>query len=113
MNRVDLVDEMAAQGGLTLKEANAALIAALTAIAAALAHGEEVTLHGFGCFRVRERQPRELVHPQTKERLLVTARRTVVFTPATALRRQLARDNSTISRPDSVDTTTLGAIIPY
>jgi DNA-binding protein HU-beta len=101
LNRVDLVDKIAAESGLTLKEANAALIAGLNAIAAALARGEEVTLHSFGAFRARDRQPRELLHPQTKERLVVNARRTVVFTPATALRRQLASDNSSSGRPDS------------
>ena len=98
MNRVDLVAEMAAESGLSLKEANAALIAALAAIAEALARGEHVTLHGFGSFHTRDRQPRALVHPQTKERLLVDARRTVVFTPATALRRQLASDSFSRNR---------------
>ncbi|MCL4466455.1 MAG: HU family DNA-binding protein [Chloroflexi bacterium] len=92
MNRVDLVGKIAASSGLTIKEANAALVAALDAVAAALAHGEEITLHGFGSFSVRQRQPRELVHPRTKERVRVAPAPTVHFSPATRLRRQLASD---------------------
>ncbi len=89
MNKVDLAAQMAEGAGLTLKEANAALVVALEAIAAALARGEEVNLHGFGVFRLRQRQRREVHHPLTRERLAVPAGRTVSFSPAAPLRRKL------------------------
>jgi len=89
MNRVDLVASISEGSGLTLKEANAALAAALEAIAAALCRGEEVHLHGFGAFATRQRQARTIVHPLTKERVAVSPRRTVFFTPAGPLRKRV------------------------
>ncbi len=89
MNRVDLTLQIAEGTGLTLKEAGAALTVALEAVAAALARGEEVSLHGFGTFRLRQRQPREVCHPLTGERLPVPGGRTVAFSPASALRRKV------------------------
>jgi nucleoid DNA-binding protein len=92
VNRVDLAGEIAEASGLSVREANAALIAALAAVAAALARGEEVSLHGFGSFQVRQRQERDLIHPRTKERVRVAPAPTVHFAPAAGLRRQLTGD---------------------
>ena len=89
MNRVDLGERVAEASGLTLKQANAAVSAALDAIASALAGGDEVTLYGFGSFRPKERSARTVVHPVTKERMLTSASRSVGFTPAANLRRRL------------------------
>ncbi|MHB1130761.1 MAG: HU family DNA-binding protein [Chloroflexota bacterium] len=94
MNRVDLVAAVAEASDLSLKEANVALVAALEAMTNCLTRGEEVNLHGFGVFRARERAPRSVIHPQTKERLAVAPPRTVLFTPSAALRKRLAGDSS-------------------
>ncbi|MDA8217523.1 MAG: HU family DNA-binding protein [Dehalococcoidales bacterium] len=90
MNKVDVVSAISAQSGLTLKEANLALNAALDAVSAALARGEDVSLHGFGTFRPRQRAARTVLHPQTKEPLAVAPTRTVTFAPAAGLRKQMA-----------------------
>lgn len=92
MNRVDLVARASAMSGATQREANTVILAAFTAIADALAKGEEVSVHGFGTFRPRERRPRTIRHPQTKEKIVVSPGRTVVFSPAAPLRRRLAGD---------------------
>ncbi|MHB9091090.1 MAG: HU family DNA-binding protein [Chloroflexota bacterium] len=89
MNRVELGAQVAEASGLTLKQANAAVGAAFEAVAAARAAGEEVTIHGFGSFRPKERSARTVVHPVTKERLLTHPSRSATFTPAANLRRKL------------------------
>lgn len=90
MNRVELATRVSERSGLTIRQSSAALSAALAAIGEALAAGETVTLHGFGSFRPRQRMPRNVYHPTTKEPLALPASIAVSFAPASALKRQLA-----------------------
>jgi nucleoid DNA-binding protein len=90
MNKEQLVERVAQQTGLSKKDANAALDAALDAIATALRRGEKVTLVGFGTFQVRERKAREGRNPQTGERIRIPARRVPAFTAGKELRTAVA-----------------------
>ncbi len=73
MTKVDLVDRVASQVGLTKADAGRALESMLDAIGAALAKGDKVTITGFGTFEVRSRQARMGRNPQTGEPIHIPA----------------------------------------
>ena len=55
-------------------------------ITSAAQRGEEVSLFGFGTFKVAERAARKGRNPQTGEPVKIAASKTVRFKPATALK---------------------------
>ena len=73
MNKTELISAMAERSGLSKKDTEKALTAALETIAAALAAGDRVQLVGFGTFELRERlpitQPPALLPDQTSDLL--------------------------------------------
>lgn len=64
MTKGDLINAVADQAGLTKKSAADALEAILETISGQLASGNQVTLTGFGTFKVSERAARTGVNPQ-------------------------------------------------
>lgn len=87
MNRNDLRDAVATGAGLSGTQADAALSATLESIATALAHGDKVTLAGFGTFETRERAARSGRNPQTGETIQIAASIAPAFKPAAALKK--------------------------
>ncbi|MEB3355545.1 MAG: HU family DNA-binding protein [Synechococcales bacterium] len=73
MNKGELVDKIAEKAGVTKKQADAILTAALDSIMEAVSDGEKVTLVGFGTFEPRDRQAREGRNPKTGEALTIPA----------------------------------------
>ena len=55
MNKTDLINVVAANAGVSKKDAEAVIKATLDAITTAMTNGESVQLLGFGAFEVRER----------------------------------------------------------
>ena len=66
MNKGDLVNEVA-KVVKTKKEAQAALDCVIASITKALKKGEDVTLTGFGTFKVVKRKARKGRNPRTGE----------------------------------------------
>ncbi len=64
MSKGDLVAAIAAGAGLTKKSAADSLEAFLEAVTGELAKGGNVTITGFGTFKVSERKARTGVNPQ-------------------------------------------------
>ena len=64
LSKGDLVGAIAAGAGLTKKAAGEALEAILAAITKELAKGGQVTITGFGTFKVSKRAARVGVNPQ-------------------------------------------------
>lgn len=64
-----------------------AVNAVFSAIASSLANGDEVTISGFGSFKVVERSARQGRNPQTGEPMTIGARKSPVFRPGTQLKR--------------------------
>ena len=58
MNKAELIAAVAEKAGLSKKDSEAAVTAALDVISAALAEGDEVRLVGFGTFEVKKRAAR-------------------------------------------------------
>ena len=86
MNKSELINAVAEKAALSKKDSEAAVAAALDAIAAALAEGDEVRLVGFGTFEVRERSARTGRNPQTKEVVEIPASKAPAFKPGKALK---------------------------
>ena len=79
MNKTELVDKIAAAAGLTKADSKKALDATLNAIKEALAANDKVALVGFGTFAVSERPVREGINPQSKEKIMIEAKKVVKF----------------------------------
>ncbi len=86
MTKAELVSAISQAAGITKKEADAALKAAVQAVSEALQRGERVAIPGFGIFSVKERAPRKGRNPRTGEVINIPARKVVVFRPAKDLR---------------------------
>lgn len=86
MNKTDLIAASAEQSGLSKKDTERVLNAAIDIIAASLAKGERVQLSGFGIFEAKEREARVGRNPRTKETIEIPATRTPVFKASKALK---------------------------
>lgn len=64
-----------------------AVNAVFSAIEDSLSNGDEVTISGFGSFKVVERSARQGRNPQTGEPMTIGARKSPVFRPGTQLKR--------------------------
>ena len=71
---------------ISQKDVKLVIDTALDVITTTLAHGEKVTLTGFGTFEVRERQEREGVNPQTREKITIPATKTPGFSASSTLK---------------------------
>ena len=86
MNKTQLIDVVAVKTGLKKKEADAAVNAAIEAIAEALKAGDKVQLIGFGTFEVKERAARDGRNPKTGETITIAASKHPAFTAGKALK---------------------------
>ena len=86
MNKTDLIVKIAADSGLSKKDSEKALEAAIKSITDALVTGEKVQIVGFGIFDVKERAPRIGRNPKTKEAINIPATKVPQFKPGKALR---------------------------
>ena len=86
MNKTELIAATAEKAGMTKKDAERAVSAALDAITATLAEGGRVQLSGFGIFEVKERAARTGRNPHTKETIEIPASRTPAFKASKALK---------------------------
>ena len=92
MNVTELADRIAeSQAGLTKTQAKSIVAAVFTGIADAAARGEEVSLPGFGKFKVQDKPERTARNPRTGEAIQLAATKKLVFQPAKAIRDSLAR----------------------
>ena len=85
MNKGDLVKEVA-KVVKTKKEAQAALDCMISSITKALKKGENVTLTGFGTFKVVKRKARKGRNPRTGEAIKIKASKAPKFVPGKTLK---------------------------
>lgn len=90
MNKGELVDAIADKTGVTKKQTDAVLTAALEAIIEAVANGDKVTLVGFGSFDGRDRAAREGRNPKTNEKMNIPATRVPGFSAGKQFREKVA-----------------------
>lgn len=86
MNKADIVARVA-KVVETKKEAAAAVDEVLNSIKAAMKKGEDVTLVGFGTFKVSKRKARKGRNPQTGKEIKIPAKKVPVFKAGTDLKK--------------------------
>ena len=86
MNKTELIAAAAEKAGVSKKDSEAVVTAALDAIAESLKDGEKVQIVGFGAFEVKERPARKARNPKTGEEIQIGARRSPMFKPGKALK---------------------------
>lgn len=86
MNKSELIAKIAEKSGLNQKDAGKALDGLTQAISDALANGENVTLVGFGTFKVTQRQAKTGRNPQTGETIQIPAKKAPIFKAGKALK---------------------------
>ena len=91
MNKTDLIAIASESTGMTKKDTERVLNAAIDAITASLVKGEKVQLSGFGTFETKEREARVGRNPHTKEPIEIPATRVPSFKASKALKDSIAR----------------------
>ena len=86
MNKTELIAITAENTGLTKKDTERVINAALDAITAAMVSDEKVQLSGFGTFDIKHREARTGRNLHTKESIEIPATKVPVFKPSKALR---------------------------
>ncbi len=86
MTKQDLIDAIAKKVGASKAQVGEFLNALLDEIKKSLAKGKEVTLTGFGTFRVVKRKARTGRNPQTGEEIKIPAQKVPRFKPGKALK---------------------------
>ncbi len=86
MNISDLAEKIAAEHKLTKSGAKSVVESVLTAITEAAASGEEVSLNGFGKFKVKDSPAREGRNPQSGEAMKIAASKKLTFAAAKAVK---------------------------
>lgn len=89
MNNSDLADKLAAAHGLTKADARTYVDAVFAVIADAAAAGDEISLNGFGKFKVKESPAREGRNPSTGETIQIAASKKLGFSAAKAVKDKL------------------------
>ncbi|MEZ9997270.1 HU family DNA-binding protein [Vibrio sp. 10N.261.46.A3] len=79
MNKKDLVNHIAEQVDINKEQATAALNAIVEGITTILADGDDVTLVGFGTFKITHRAAREGRNPKTGEAIQIAASKSPTF----------------------------------
>ena len=86
MNNSDLADTIATAHGLTKADARKLVDGVCSAIADAASKGEEVSLNGFGKFKVKATPAREGRNPATGATIAIAAAKKLTFAPAKAVK---------------------------
>lgn len=89
MNNGDLADRVANESGLSKADARKVVDGVFNAIADAAAKGEEVSLNGFGKFKVKDTPAREGRNPSTGATIQIAAAKKLTFSPAKAVKDKL------------------------
>lgn len=89
MNNNDLAEAIAEANGLTKATARKLVGDICEAIANAAAKGEEISLNGFGKFKVKASPAREGRNPSTGETIKIKASKKLTFAAAKAIKDKL------------------------
>ena len=91
MNKPELIAIAAEKSGISKKDAERVINAALETVTATLCSGNRVQLSGFGIFEVKNREARIGRNPKTKETIEIPATKQPVFKASKALKDIIAK----------------------
>ena len=89
MNNAQLAERVAEQGGLSKEAARKLVETVFAAITETAAAGDEVSINGFGKFKVKASAARDGRNPATGEPMTIKASKKLGFTPAKAVKDKL------------------------
>ena len=90
MKIADLIDHVATETGVEKSAAKKAVDAVFAGIVGAATKGEEITLPGFGKFKVKDSPARQGRNPATGATIEIAASRKLGFSPAKQVKDALA-----------------------
>ncbi len=86
MTKDELIEKVASGTGLSKADASRVINTTIGAITSALKKGQNVTLVGFGTFKVSKRKAREGRNPRTGETITIKAAKVPKFTAGKSLK---------------------------
>jgi len=86
MNNAELAETLVANHAMSKADARKAVDELMAAIVAAAAKGEEVSLTGFGKFKIKDSPAREGRNSATGDTIQIAASRKLTFVPAKAVK---------------------------
>jgi DNA-binding protein HU-beta len=86
MTNNDLADALATSHDLSRTDARKYVDGVFAAITAAAAKGEEIALHGFGKFKIKDNPAREGRNPATGDTIQIAASKKLTFAAAKAVK---------------------------
>ena len=86
MTKTEFVEKIAEESGISKKDADASVKAALKVLTDTMAAGDKITFPGFGTFEVRERSAREGKNPRTGEAVQIAACKVPAFKAGKSLK---------------------------
>ncbi len=89
MNKTDLIQEIADKTSGSKSDAQKFFDAFTDVVESELKKGNQVQITGFGKFYVQERDARQGINPQTKQRINIAASKVPKFTAGNALKDQI------------------------
>lgn len=89
MNTKELAKAVADQQGMSQADAQSMIATVLKGIVEAAVSGDEVSLPGFGKFKVKDVAAREGRNPSTGEAMTFAAQRKITFQPVKAVKDRL------------------------
>lgn len=89
MNNSDIAEKLAGDHDLSKAQARELVDGVFAAIADAAGNGEEISLSGFGKFKVKDQPAREGRNPSTGETIQIAASKKLTFTAAKAMKDKL------------------------
>ncbi|BAI99036.1 integration host factor [Sphingobium sp. TA15] len=89
MNNSDLAEAVAGAHGLSKADAKKVVDTVFSTIGEAAAKGDEISLNGFGKFKVKASSERQGRNPATGETITIKASKKLGFTPAKVIKDKL------------------------
>ncbi len=89
MTKQEFVDQIADESDLSKDDAQKFLEAFTSVVESELKKGNQVQITGFGKFYVQQRDARQGINPQTKQRINIPASKVPKFTAGKALKDQI------------------------
>jgi DNA-binding protein HU-beta len=89
MNTSELITRIAEANNVSKTQAQAIVESMLKTIMSAAASGEEISLPGFGKFKVKETPEREGRNPASGQKIKIAASRKLTYSPAKAVKELL------------------------
>lgn len=89
VTKADIVDKVYDKIGFSKKEASDLVELVFDTLKNTLADGEKIKISGFGKFEVKQKKERIGRNPQTGDRITISARRVLNFSPSQVLKSML------------------------